>query len=541
MIGMVAPEQPTSVAPSRIAARIPVVAKPESGTLRVVLGDQLSRSLSALADLDPERDTVLLAEVMAECTYVLHHPKKIVLVLSGMRHFARALRARGVRVAYTTLLDPGNAGSLRGEVLRAVARFRPKRIVATEPGEWRVLEDMRAWQMAAGIEVDIREDTRFVSRTQSFRAWAQGKRSLRMEFFYREMRRQTGLLMDNGTPVGGRWNYDSQNRKRLPARIEPPPVPHFPPDEITHEVMAMVEGRFRSHFGRVDGFSLPVTARDARRALDDFIANRLPYFGDWQDAMKRNAPHLFHSLISTSLNLGLLLPLDICREVEAAFRSGRVKLNAAEGYIRQIIGWREFVRGIYWLHMPQYGRLNALDAQRVLPWLYWSADTKMECLRQVVSQTRDLAHAHHIQRLMVTGNFALLAGVHPDEVDLWYMVVYADAYEWVEMPNTRGMSLFADAGIVGSKPYAASGAYINRMSDYCGHCAYDVTKSHGKKACPFNFLYWDFIARHAERFAANPRMAMPVRTLERMDPEKRAAIRADAAAFLAALDAGALP
>ncbi len=509
------------------------------GTLRVVLGDQLSRGLSALEGLDPARDTVLLAEVMEECTYVLHHPKKIVLVLSGMRHFARALRARGIKVAYTRLLDSGNTGSLRGEVLRAVARFSPERVVATEPGEWRVLEDMRGWQKAAGVEVEIRDDTRFICRVQSFRVWARGKRTLRMEFFYREMRRQTGLLMNGDLPEGGRWNYDAENRKRLPPGIEPPPLPHFEPDAITREVMEMVAGRFATHFGRVEGFAYPVTARDATAALDDFIVNRLGRFGDWQDAMKRDAPHLFHSLVSTSLNLGLLEPLAVCRAVEAAFRRGGVPLNAAEGYIRQIIGWREFMRGIYWLHMPEYGRLNVLGATRKLPWLYWSADTRMECLRQVVGQTRRQAHAHHIQRLMVTGNFAMLAGVHPDEVDLWYMIVYADAYEWVEMPNTRGMSQFADGGIVGSKPYAASGAYINRMSDYCGHCAYDVNEATGERACPFNFLYWDFVARHATRFAGNHRMAMPVRTLERMDPAKRDAIRAQAARFLAALDGGA--
>ena len=507
-----------------------------------MLGDQLSRGLSALEGLDPARDTVLLAEVMEECTYVCHHPKKIVLVLSGMRHFARALRARGVRVAYTELTDPANTHSLRREMLRAVERFRPDRVIATEPGEYRVLSGMSTWHRSVPVEVDIREDTRFVSRIQSFRAWAQGRRSLRMEFFYRDMRRQTGLLMEpDGTPTGGRWNYDAENRKRLPAKIDIPPVPRFEPDAITGEVIALVARRFASHFGRVTGFALPVLARDAKIALDDFITHRLPRFGDWQDAMKRDQPHLFHSLISTSLNLGLLEALTVAQAAERAYRAGDVPLNAAEGFIRQIIGWREYIRGMYWLHMPGYGRMNELGAKRRLPWLYWSAETRMECLRQVVTQTREHAHAHHIQRLMVAGNFAMLVGADPSEVDLWYMIVYADAYEWVEMPNTRGMSQFADGGLVGSKPYAASGAYIDRMSDYCGACVYDVKKSHGPGACPFNFLYWDFIARHAVRFAANPRMAMPVRALERMDPEKVAAIRADAAAFLDSLDTGAKP
>ncbi len=508
------------------------------GALRVVLGDQVSSGIAALADLEPAHDVVLLAEVADECTYVAHHPKKIVLVLSAMRHFADALTARGVRVDYVRLDDPANTQSLRGEVVRAVARHRPSRVIATAPGEWRVLEDMRGWQDATGVETELRDDDRFLCRIQEFRRWAAGRLTLRMEFFYREMRRRTELLMDGDAPAGGRWNFDPENRKRLPAGVAAPGVPSFAPDATTRNVMALVRERFAEHFGAVDGFAWPVTARDAKAAARDFVAHRLAAFGDWQDAMKRDAPHLFHSLLSTSLNVGLLDPLALCRDAEAAYRAGAVPLNAVEGFIRQIIGWREFVRGIYWLHAPEYRTRNALDARRKLPWLYWSAETKMECMRQVISQTREHAHAHHIQRLMVTGNFALLAGLDPDEVDEWYMVVYADAYEWVEMPNTRGMALYADGGTVGSKPYAASGAYINRMSDYCGACAYDVKDAAGPRACPFNALYWDFVARHAARFAGNPRMAMPVRSLERMDRAKLAAIRARAGAFLAALDRG---
>lgn len=506
--------------------------------LRVVLGDQVSRRVAALRDLDPAADVVLLAEVMDECTYVPHHPKKIVLVLSAMRHFAGELAARGVRVDIVRLDDPANTHSLRGEVLRAVARHRPGRIVATAPGEWRVAEDMRGWQEATGVETDIRDDDRFLCRVQEFRRWAEGKRTLRMEFFYREMRRRTGLLMNEGEPEGGRWNFDADNRKRLPARVAVPEIPRFEPDAVTREVMALVAERFPNHFGSVDGFAWPVTAEQAERAQDDFIAHRLASFGDWQDAMKRDEPHLFHSLLSTSLNVGLLDPLAVCRAVEAAYRAGDAPLNGVEGFIRQILGWREFVRGVYWLHGPEYRTRNALGATRGMPWLYWSGETRMECMRQVIGQTMEHAHAHHIQRLMVTGNFALLAGLDPDDVDRWYMVVYADAYEWVEMPNTRGMALFADGGVVGSKPYAASGAYTNRMSDYCQSCHYDVRQATGDRGCPFNALYWDFIARHATRLAANTRMAMPLRSLERMDRAKLAAIRARAADFLARMDAG---
>jgi deoxyribodipyrimidine photolyase-related protein len=507
------------------------------GTLRVVLGDQLSPAIASLAGLDPARDTVLMMEVQEECTYVPHHPQKIVLVLAAMRHFARALAARGVRVDYVRLDDPANTHSFRGEVLRAVARHRPRRIVATHPGEWRVLADMRGWEKATGLPVEIREDDRFLCPLSRFRAWAEGRKSLRMEWFYREMRRATGLLMEGDQPAGGRWNYDAENRSALPRGLKPPPVPRFAPDAITREVMDLVAARFGSHFGTVEGFAWPVTAEQAQAALAAFIRDRLPLFGDFQDAMAEGERTLFHSLLSTSLNIGLLDPMEVCRAAEAAWRAGAAPLNAVEGFIRQILGWREYVRGIYWTLMPGYGETNALDARRRLPAFYWGAPTTMRCIEQVVAQTRDLAYAHHIQRLMVTGNFALLAGIAPAEINAWYLAVYADAFEWVELPNTHGMAIHADGGVMASKPYAASGAYIHRMSDYCRACAHDVKQATGPKACPFNFLYWDFIARHAARFAGNPRMAMPLRMLAKMAPERLAAIRAEAARFLAALDA----
>lgn len=500
--------------------------------LRVVLGDQCSRSLSSLADLDAEHDVVLLAEVMGECTYVPHHPQKIALVLSAMRHFSEALRARGLRVDHVRLDDPANTGTLGGEVARAVARHRATAIVATEPGEFRVLEDMRGWETACGVPVEIRDDDRFFCSGAAFRAWARGKKQLRMEFFYREMRKQTGLLMDGAQPAGGAWNYDAENRKSLPKGTLVPAARRFPADAITRDVLALVRERFGGHFGALEEFGWPVTARDARSALDDFITHRLPRFGDVQDAMATGEPFLFHALISTSLNAGLLLPAECCEAAERAWREGRAPLNAVEGFIRQILGWREYVRGIYWLRMPGYAATNALDATRPLPWFYWSGETRMNCLAQVVRDTQRHAYAHHIQRLMVTGNFALLAGLDPVAVSEWYMVVFADAYEWVELPNVHGMALHADGGVMASKPYAASGAYINRMSDYCRGCHYDVKQSTGERACPFNYLYWDFIARHAARFAGNNRMAMPLMGFRKMDAAKLAAMRADAAAFL---------
>jgi deoxyribodipyrimidine photolyase-related protein len=360
-----------------------------------------------------------------------------------------------------------------------------------------------------------------------------------MEFFYRDMRRRHGYLMDGGQPAGGKWNYDAENRKALPKSVRAPALPVFEPDAVTRDVMVLVSSHFASHLGSAEDFGFPVTAADARVALRDFIAHRLPGFGDWQDAMKTGEPFLFHAVISPALNLGLLGPREICAAAEAAWRGGHAELNAVEGFIRQILGWREFIRGIYWLHMPGYASKNFFSATRKLPWFYWTGETRMNCLRQAITSTIAHAYAHHIQRLMITGNFALLAGLHPDAVDEWYLAVYADAYEWVEMPNTRGMALHADGGAVGSKPYAASGAYINRMSDYCGGCYYEVKDGTGERGCPFNALYWDFIARHAERFENNPRMAMPVRSVRKMAPAKLAALRQRAAWLLKQMEMGA--
>ncbi len=506
--------------------------------LLVVLGDQLSDNLSSLRDLQ-KGDVVLMAEVMEECRYVPHHIHKIVLVLSAMRHFAADLQRRGITVDYRRLDDPANTHSLRGEAIRAASEHHVSEIVVTEPGEYRVLADMRTWPEGTGCPVDIRADDRFLCGIGQFRDWAAGRKSLRMEFFYRDMRRSHAVLLDDADgPVGGQWNYDAENRKKLPQGVVPPATPRFAPDETTRAVMAIVADRFPENMGDVGNFALPVTKAQAGAMLDDFIDHRLAGFGDWQDSMKAGDPHLFHSLVSTSLNIGLLTPIDICRRAEAAYRKGAAPLNAVEGFIRQILGWREYIRGIYWLKMPEYRKLNALGATRPLPPFYWTAQTKMRCMKEAVGSTIEHAYSHHIQRLMVTGNFALLAGIDPDEVDEWYLAVYADAYEWVEMPNTRGMALFADGGIVGSKPYAASGAYINKMSDFCGACAYDVKDATGENACPFNALYWDFIDRHVDRFAGNNRMAMPLMGLKKMLQAKRAALKARAATFLEALDQG---
>lgn len=495
--------------------------------LILILGDQLSSDISSLANADPATSIILMAEVAAEADYVWHHRKKLVFVFSAMRHHAAALRAAGWTVDYVQLDDPANSGGLGGEVARAVQRHKPERLIVTEAGEWRLRRDMADWEAALGVPVDIRADVRFLCSEAEFAAWAEGRKALRMEYFYRDMRRRTGLLMDGDAPAGGQWNFDADNRKPAQRDLMMPRPRRSAVDAITADVLALVAARFPDRFGSLDDFWFAVTRQAAEAQFDDFVAQALPRFGDYQDAMLTGEPFLYHSVIAQYLNIGLLDPLTICRTVERAWRAGDVPLNAAEGFIRQIIGWREYVRGIYWREGPDYARRNALDAVRPLPEFYWSAATDMACMRDSIEQTRSHAYAHHIQRLMVTGNFALLAGVDPHALHLWYLAVYADAYEWVEAPNTIGMSQFADGGLLASKPYAASGAYIDRMSDYCGACRYNVKAKSGVEACPFNRLYWPFLIRHADRLARNPRMAPMYRTLGKWGAERQAELMAD--------------
>ncbi|MEL7151713.1 MAG: cryptochrome/photolyase family protein, partial [Pseudomonadota bacterium] len=404
-------------------------------------------------------------------------------------------------------------------------------VIATRPGEWRLIQALDD----APLTITQLEDDRFVASHAEFDAWAEGRKELRMEYFYREMRRKTGLLMEGDKPVEGKWNFDHDNRKPAPGSVDFSGPMQFTPDDITEEVLVLVEGRFAGNFGELRPFWFAVTREQARRALTHFIKGGLPKFGDYQDAMLADERFLWHSILSMYLNAGLLDPIEICEAAEAAYRDGRAPINAVEGFIRQIIGWREYMRGIYFREGPDYRARNVLNHTRKLPEFFWTADTDMRCIAQAVEQTRDEAYAHHIQRLMVTGNFALLAGIDPFEVHEWYLAVYADAYEWVEAPNVIGMSQFADGGIVGSKPYVSSGNYIDRMSNYCGDCAYSVKTKLGEGACPFNLLYWAFLNRHRERFAKNPRMANMYRTWDRMDADRRETILAEAEVFLEGL------
>ncbi len=507
------------------------------GVLRVILGDHLSRDVTALDGLEAG-DVVLMVEVAEETTYVPHHKQKIVFILSAMRHFAEELHGEGIEVDYVTLDDPENSGSFTGEVERAVARHAPERIVVTEPGEWRVRAMIETWTGLTGLPVEIREDDRFLCSRGRFARWAEGRKGFRMEFFYREMRRETGLLMEGDKPVGGQWNFDADNRKPLPRGTRLPQRLRFPPDAMTQAVIELVAARFPDSFGDLSPFGWAMTRADALAALDHFIAEGLPSFGDVQDAMKRGEPFLYHGLISPYLNVGLLTAREVCLAAERAWRRGTVPLNAAEGFIRQILGWREYVRGIYWHQMPGYAETNALGATRPLPWFYWSGETDMACIAEVVGDTRRNAYAHHIQRLMVTGNFALLAGIRPAEVEAWYLAVYVDAFDWVELPNVHGMVMFADGGLLASKPYAASGAYIDRMSDYCAGCSHDPKVKVGEGACPFNLLYWNFIAANEATLRGNPRMAMPYRTWEAMESGRKAQILTEARTFLDSLSPG---
>jgi deoxyribodipyrimidine photolyase-related protein len=501
----------------------------------LVLGDQLSFDLASLAALDPTRDAILMAEVEGEARYVPHHPLKIILIFSAMRHFAKALRERGWQVHYVELNAAGNSGSIAGELRRWQQALGATYIHLTECGEWRLEQALRDAQ----LPLVWHRDTRFLCSREAFARWAQGRKQLRMEHFYRGMRKRCGLLLEaDGSPAGGAWNFDGDNRKPLPRQLRGPFAAQFEPDAITTAVVALVRQRFSDHYGAVDGFNYPVTHEQAHQLWQHFLDFGLAAFGDYQDAMAEGEPYLFHARISAALNIGLLDVRCLCDDVDKAWREGRVPLNAAEGFIRQLIGWREYVHGIYWLRMPEYAGLNHLGNQRALPEFYWTGATRMRCMAQTIGQTLRLGYAHHIQRLMVTGNFALLAGIVPDAICEWYLAVYMDAFDWVELPNTLGMVMHADGGYLGSKPYCASGRYIQRMSDHCKACSYKVDHVIEEDACPFNALYWHFLIRHRAQLSANPRLAMVYRNLDGMPLGHREAVWQRGQSLLARLDAG---
>ena len=502
---------------------------------RLILPDQLSLTVSSLQEMSGD-DQVLMIESYDYFTHVKHHKKKIIFLLSAMRHFATQLKQNGFNVTYIALENTTRKDTLKKLLKAFLKQYEIKHCIVTQPSEYYWQQELQSCEQYNGCRIEFLDDDRFLCTTKQFSEFASGKKQLRMELFYRQMRQQHQVLMNEDKPIGGQWNYDKENRKPPKSGLDIPDTYHATIDEQTQSIIDLVEESFSDHFGDSLPFHFAVTRRQALIALKQFIANRLALFGDYQDAMLQGEPWMFHSHISFYLNCGLLLPLECIHQAEKAYHDGKAPLNAVEGFIRQILGWREYVRGIYWLKMPEYAEYNFFEAQRALPDFFWTGKTSMNCLKQCVNETQKNAYAHHIQRLMILGNFALIAGIAPDEVNEWFHVVYADAYQWVELPNVSGMILFADGGYLASKPYAAGGNYVNKMSNYCKQCQYKVSVKNGETACPFNYLYWDFLARNYDKLSNNHRLGMVYRVYQRMDPDKQQRITQDAERFLQSLE-----
>ena len=505
---------------------------PALGSVRrllLALGDQLNADSALFDDYDGTRDVVLMAEVAEESAHVPSSRVRTALFLSAMRHFRDRLAAGGYTIRYHEL-GAAPAATLAGVLRHEIQALAPAEVRLVQPGDWRVRESLRNACRAAGIPLVELPDRHFFSSPGEFAAWAEGRKELRLEYFYRGLRRRTGILMAGDEPVGGEWNFDADNRSsfgRAGPGVLPAPLA-FAPDALTRRVLTEVGEKLPDRAGNLARFDWPVTAAEAELALDDFIEHRLPLFGAYQDAMWQHEPWLYHSRLSAALNLKLLDPRRVVAAALGAHERGHAPLSAVEGFVRQILGWREFVRGLYWHSMPAYADRNALGATAALPAFYWTAETDAACLKDALTQTLELGYAHHIQRLMVTGLYALLLGVEPRAVHEWYLAVYVDAVEWVELPNVLGMSQYADGGLLASKPYIASGRYIDRMSNHCSACRFRPERASGADACPFTTLYWDFLDRHAARFRRHPRLGQQVRNLDRMAPADLAAIRSAA-------------
>ena len=514
------------------------------GRLAVIFGDQLDLDAPLIRTLGAD-DTVLMMEVAGESQHVPSHVQRTALFLSAMRHFAAALIKREIRVRYITLEDPENTGAFESELTRAITALKPTQIVCTQPGEWRVLTILERVGDASGVPLTVLPDEHFLTTVEEFAAWAKDRTALTMEFFYREQRRKTGYLMEGhgkgAQPVGGVWNFDKENR--LPfGKQGPSPKPRkplsFKADEITRAVISAMQQVLPGLPGAAESFGWPVTREQALAALDDFITHRLANFGAYEDAMWTNEPTLYHATLSSSLNLKLLNPRECCERAIKAFNDGEAPLQSVEAFVRQIIGWREFIRGVYWLEGMEYADRNGLNQQGKLPDFFWTADTDMACMKACVGQVIETGYGHHIQRLMVTGNFALISGVHPRAVSDWYLGMFIDGVDWVTLPNALGMVMHADrrpkaskgvTGLVGTKPYAASGKYIERMSNYCTDCRYDPAERSGPSACPVTVFYWDFLIRTRTHLSQNQRMAMIMKNVDRLTPQTQTQITVDAA------------
>ena len=498
------------------------------GRLVVVLGDQLDEHSAVFDGFDPQRDAVWMCEAPEEAQVVWSHKARIAIFLTAMRHFRQWLEALGWPVRYRATGEHPH-GSLAQALKAEVQALRPAELVMVRAGEWRLAQALDAVATECGVPLRLVPDRHFFVEQAQFAEWMGERKQPRLEHFYRWMRRRTGLLMAGDEPEGGAWNFDAENRQSFGAtRPQPPPRLRFRPDELTREVLALVQQRYGDHPGSLDEFDWPVIREEALEALDHFVVTRLPQFGVWQDAMWTGEPWLWHSHLSAALNLQLLHPREVCEAVITAWRAGEVPLASAEGFIRQVIGWREYVRGLYWQRMLGYLAENALDAHEELPAFYWTGETDFACLADAIRQTLRYGYAHHIQRLMVTGLFALLLGARPARVHEWYLAIYVDAVEWVELPNTIGMSQYADGGLLASKPYIASGKYLQRMSNACSQCRFDPSLATGPRACPFTTLYWDFLDRHESRFEKHPRLRPQMLNLQRKTGAEREVIRQQA-------------
>lgn len=504
--------------------------------LRLVLGDQLNPNHSWFAAPDPEALYVLM-EVRQETDYVLHHAQKIIAIFAAMRDFARQLQASGRKVHYLAIDDPQNLQSIPANLDELIARYRAKSFEYQAPDERRLDEQLAEYIQRIGIPARMVDSEHFLTRRDEAAAFFASRKRWKMEPFYRHMRKSHGVLMQaDGRPVGGRWNFDAENRKSWLGRpVEPadPRPMHYHSALWADIVMAGIKS-----FGqpRADTLQWPLNRNEALRQLDAFIGHGLPHFGDFQDAMSRDANRLFHSMLSFALNVKMLSPREVVARAEEAWQNDQAPLSAVEGFVRQVLGWREYMRGVYWARMPEYAESNFFGHRRDLPKWFWTGETRMSCLRHAIGQSLEQAYAHHIQRLMLTGNFALLAGLDPWQVHQWYLGIYIDAFEWVELPNTLGMSQYADGGLLATKPYVSSAVYIHRMSDYCENCWYRRDERTGTRACPFNALYWDFLARHRSKLGSNGRLALSYKRYDETSDTRRQALRAHAAELLEHLD-----
>jgi deoxyribodipyrimidine photolyase-related protein len=494
-----------------------------------ITADQCTPQHPCLRTADPTTTIVLMIESIAHARERPSHKRKLVLMVAAMRGFADDLRAAGWTVDYYA-----ECASFESALAAHVSRHRPARFAMMSQSDYGVNARLTGLVAHHGLTVEIAPHGNFISSAADFNAVFPPERTrVTMETFYRRMRVKTGLLMDGDRPAGGAWNFDRENRRPPKAGMTFPPEPAVPRPAHVVAAIALVQRHFADHPGTIGDFDIPTTRADALAYAEDFFTHRLSGFGAYEDAMLRDEVRLYHSRLSALINIGLLHPLELCERAEAAYRSGTAPLSSVEGFIRQLIGWREFVWQLYWRLMPGYRTRNELDAQLPVPAFYRDGDTSMACVGAALRATFELGWAHHIQRLMVLGNFALLAGCEPQAMTDWFWDMYVDGYDWVMVPNVVGMTLYADGGIVGTKPYAASANYINRMSDYCTGCAYDPKQTFGERACPFNALYWDFIDRNQSAFAGNPRMALPVRAWRGRDAPWQAAVRERARALRA--------